>query len=108
MAGSRYYEGGDVAGEFIALCKEERLLGAAGAQANRSSASEELTQIKHFGESFAAAQEATLVVTINRNAEERQEGRGRLYIAKYSHGKDQMSIPIRTNYEKGSLYKRSQ
>jgi len=65
-----------------------------------------LTQIKHFGESFAAAQEATLVVTINRSAEEREENRARLYLAKYSHGKDQLCIPINTNYERGSLYKR--
>lgn len=104
--GSKYFEGGDIAGEFISFCQTNNLLGASGIQANRTGSKEDLTQIFHIAESFGSAMEATLVVTVNRNSAERASDRARLFIAKYSFGKDQLVIPIQTNYDKGSFYRR--
>lgn len=104
--GSRYFKGGDVVGEFIALCQEMKLLGAGGIQANRMAVNEDVTTIQHVAESFASVMEATLVISINRKAEERETEKARLFIAKYSFGKDMIVVPIHTNYEKGSLYRK--
>ena len=65
-----------------------------------------LFRSSHVAQSFEMAMEATLVISVNRNATERQEERARLFIAKYSFGEDQLLIPIYTNYKKGSLYRR--
>ena len=104
--GSQYYEKGDVTSEFISFCQEERILGSAGAQANRVGAKEDIITMAHIAESFGMAMEATLLVSINRNASERASDRGRLFVAKYTFGRDQYVIPISTNYDKGSFYRR--
>lgn len=104
--GSLYFEGGDVAGEFISLCQEEKYIGATGIQANRTGSREDVVTLSHVAQSFEMAMEATLVISVNRTASERQEERARLFIAKYSFGEDQIMIPINTNYKKGSLYRR--
>lgn len=104
--GSRYYEGGDVAGEFVSFCQQEQVLGAAGIQANRSALSSDITTVEDVAESFASIFEATLVVSINRKTEERESETARLFIAKYTYGDDHLVIPINTNYKTGSLYRR--
>ncbi len=104
--GSRYYEGGDTAGEFVSFCQQEDILGAAGIQANRSALSSDVTTIDDVAESFASIFEATLVVSINRKTEERELETARLFIAKYTYGDDHLVIPINTNYKTGSLYRR--
>lgn len=104
--GGRYYAGGDVAGELIALCQQERLLGATGIQARRAAANADITTMEDVAESFASVMEATLVISVNRKPEERANEEARLYIAKYTFGQDQIIIPINTNYKKGSLYRK--
>ena len=104
--GSRYYAGGDVAGEFVSFCQGEKILGAAGIQANRSASNQDLCSIEHVAESFASVMEATLVISVNRKGEERDQEKARLFLAKYSFGEDHIVIPINTNYQKGSLYRR--
>jgi hypothetical protein len=105
--GSKYYEKGDVTSDMINLCQEEKLLGAAGIQGNRVGAKEDIVTMAHVAESFGVAMEATLILSINRNAQERAAERARIYIAKYTFGKDQVVIPIQTNYDKGSFYRRA-
>lgn len=104
--GSKYYRGADVAGEVIAYCQQHNLLGATGIQAHRAAKDVEVVTIENVAESYGSVMEATLVVSINRKAEERKTEKARLFIAKYTYGKDQIILPINTNYGKGSLYRR--
>jgi len=102
----RYYELGSVTADFINLCQKHDMVGWTAFQAGRGASEDELIGVDRFAESYAAAMECTLVISINRKPEEKQRERARLFLAKYTHGADGIVIQVQTNFRKGSFYSR--
>lgn len=102
----RYFELQSVVAEWISLCQKLNLVGWGGFQANRAASDHELVSKEDVAESYGAAMEATLMISINRTPTEKSQEKARLFVCKYTHGADGIVLPIFTNYEKGSFYSR--
>jgi replicative DNA helicase len=101
----RYFELQSVVAEWITLCQRYDMVGWGGFQARRSAREQELVTVEDIAESYGAAMEATLVVSINRTPAEKEKEMARLHIAKYTHGMDGVTLPIHTNYRKGAFFR---
>lgn len=100
----RYYESGGVFDGLLGLAQSENLLIWTASQASKGVNDKGLLTIDKVAESYRKVMAAPLVVSINRTPEEKVENKARLYIAKNSHGRDDIVCPIDTGYDRGLFY----
>lgn len=101
------YKGlGNVYIELRSLAQELNLWCITAGQSNRAGFKAELITMGEIGESFEGAMHSDVIITLNRNQEEKEKGLMRLFLAKNRNELDSMIIPISTNFAKGSFFKR--
>lgn len=101
------YQGlGDVYIELRSLVQEFNLWGITAGQSNRAGFEAKIITMKDIGESFEGAMHSDVIITLNQNEDEKQKGMMRLYLAKNRNELDSKTIPIQTNFSKGSFYRR--
>jgi replicative DNA helicase len=66
-------------------------------QSNRDSANSDIVGLENMSESYGKAQVADVVISISRKPSEKEQGFGRLYIAKNRAGRDGIVFPIKLN-----------
>lgn len=103
--GRRYYALQQVLIEFYQWLEEEKLVGFTAYQSNRGGRGQDVLTIENAAESYGAMQQATLVVSINRTPAEADAERARLYLAKYTYGRDKVVLNIDTNFAQGRFYR---
>ncbi len=102
----RHRDLGAISVDLKGLSRQHDLWVISAAQANRLGYQAELLTNEHTAHSLEGPQNADYVITINRNMEEKADGKARLYLAKDRNGIDSKIIPIHTNFPKGALYSR--
>lgn len=102
------YQGlGDVYIEVRSLVQEFKMWGITAGQSNRAGFEAKMITMKDIGESFEGAMHSDVIITLNQTEDEKQKGIMRLYLAKNRNELDSKTIPIQTNFSKGSFYRRS-
>jgi hypothetical protein len=71
-----------------------------GMQSNRSAGEANIADMEHSGESIAKAWVADLIMSINRDKQETQEGITRLHFVKNRTGRAQFTIKVKTDFSK--------
>lgn len=102
------YQGlGDVYIELRSLVQEFNMWGITAAQSNRAGFEAKIIGMKDIGESFEGAMHSDVILTLNQTEDEKQKNHMRIYIAKNRNNLDSKTIPITTNFDKGTFYRRS-
>lgn len=102
----RHRDLGEVYIGLKGLQQERHLWAFTAAQSNRAGFNSPLITIKDFADSFEGGMHADVVISINRNDEEADQEKVRLYVAKDRDGVDKKTITISTNYAKGGFISR--
>lgn len=102
----RHRDLGDVYIGLKGLQQERHLWAFTAAQSNRAGFNSPLITIKDFADSFEGGMHADVVISINRNDDEAEQEKARLYVAKDRDGVDKKTITISTNYSKGAFISR--
>jgi hypothetical protein len=102
----RHRDLGDVYIGLKGLQQERHLWAFTAAQSNRAGFNSPLITIKDFADSFEGGMHADVVISINRNDDEAEQEKVRLYVAKDRDGVDKKTIVISTNYAKGAFFSR--
>lgn len=102
----RHRDLGDVYIGLKGLQQERHLWCFTAAQSNRAGFNSPLITIKDFADSFEGGMHADVVISINRNDDEADQEKARLYVAKDRDGVDKKIITIGTNYKKGAFWSR--
>lgn len=102
----RHRDLGDVYIAMKGLQQERNLWAFTAAQSNRAGFNSPLITIKDFADSFEGGMHADVVISINRNDDEAEQEKVRLYVAKDRDGVDKKTITIATNYKRGAFMSR--
>lgn len=103
-----FLNGEDVASSWRDWMQEDNIPSWSAIQSNRSAGEAKVARQQHAGGSIAIIQIAHVVITINRTAEETQQGRTTLFIEKNREGIRHIEVPINTDFSKMAFWTRGQ
>jgi hypothetical protein len=102
----RHRDLGEVYIGLKGLGQQRQMYPITAAQSNRTGFNAPLITIQHFADTFEGGMHADIIVTLNRDDDEAQQEKIRLYVAKDRDGVDKRIIHGYTNYKKGAFWSR--
>jgi replicative DNA helicase len=102
----RHRDLGEVYIGLKGLGQQRNMYPITAAQSNRTGFNAPLITIQHFADTFEGGMHADIIVTLNRDDDEAQQEKIRLYVAKDRDGVDKRIIHGYTNYSKGAFWSR--
>ncbi len=105
-ADNRYYELGNVYEELKSLAQERSLAIWTASQATRGGYAKELLTLADVAESFQKVMISDVIISLNQTPKEKQSQEMRLFVAGSRNARDEVVVPILTNFAKGAFYRK--